>query len=395
MTRRTALVLLVVAAAIGATTAAATRDSAHTVSLRLSDRTVRFGADLAASGRIAPALEGAEIVLEQRRDRNWMAVRTTRTDPGGSFSVRFAPLRAGPLRARLADEGAVSAAADVGVRPVVRLEPRVGRAFLGARLDVRVRPRSSAAGVRATVRKRGHRVATVAGRLTRGRARLEIPTPGVGRFGVRVELAAAHGLDRVSKTTRVRANVRTLAYRSTGRDVRALVERLAELRVRTPPATRMFGAEVIDAVLAFQKLRGLPRDGVVNVDMWRELARATVPRPRYSGRRPHIEVDKTRQILMVVKGGAVRTVVSASTGATGNTPEGTFTIRWKAPWTTTWLGPAILYRTMTFYGDNFAIHGYPEVPAYPASHGCVRIPMWVADWLYRRSPVGERVYVYS
>ena len=35
-----------------------------------------------------------------------------------------------------------------------------------------------------------------------------------------------------------------------------------------------------------------------------------------------------------------------------------------------------------------------KVPSYAASHGCARIPMWAADWLYRQSPVGETVYVY-
>jgi lipoprotein-anchoring transpeptidase ErfK/SrfK len=49
---------------------------------------------------------------------------------------------------------------------------------------------------------------------------------------------------------------------------------------------------------------------------------------------------------------------------------------------------------MTFHG-NFAIHGYYSVPTYPASHGCVRVPIWEADWLYDQSPVGERVYVYE
>lgn len=49
---------------------------------------------------------------------------------------------------------------------------------------------------------------------------------------------------------------------------------------------------------------------------------------------------------------------------------------------------------MTFHG-NFAIHGWADVPRYPASHGCVRVPIWAADWLYDRSPVGERVYVYG
>src|SRR5439155_16277757 len=89
--------------------------------------------------------------------------------------------------------------------------------------------------------------------------------------------------------------------------------------------------------------------------------------------------------------GPGRTIVSS--GATGNAPVGAFRILWKAPATGTWLGSAILYRTMTFY-RNFAIHGFYSVPAYPASPGCVRIPVWAADWPYQQSPVGERVFIY-
>lgn len=92
--------------------------------------------------------------------------------------------------------------------------------------------------------------------------------------------------------------------------------------------------------------------------------------------------------------GAVTGVLPVSSGATGNTPEGSFRILWKAPATSTWLGSAILHRAMTFHG-NFAIHGFDPVAAYPASRGCVRVPIWAADWLYRQLPVGERIFVYQ
>ncbi|MGH2450200.1 MAG: L,D-transpeptidase, partial [Candidatus Limnocylindria bacterium] len=62
---------------------------------------------------------------------------------------------------------------------------------------------------------------------------------------------------------------------------------------------------------------------------------------------------------MVVRRGRVTAVLPVSTGATGNTPVGAFRILWKAPATSTWLGPGILYRTMTFQG-NFAIHGWAD-----------------------------------
>jgi hypothetical protein len=34
------------------------------------------------------------------------------------------------------------------------------------------------------------------------------------------------------------------------------------------------------------------------------------------------------------------------------------------------------------------------VPPYPASHGCIREPLWVAAWVYDRSYVGEQLHVY-
>ncbi len=118
-----------------------------------------------------------------------------------------------------------------------------------------------------------------------------------------------------------------------------------------------------------------------------------MPKARFGGKGLHIEVDKTRQILQLVRDGKVTGTLHVSTGATGNTPVGRWNVLWKAPFTHTWLGPAILYRTMTFHG-GFAIHGFSPVPAYPASHGCVREPMWAANWTYDQTPVGTPVDVY-
>src|SRR5204862_73261 len=52
-----------------------------------------------------------------------------------------------------------------------------------------------------------------------------------------------------------------------------------------------------------------------------------------------------------------------------------------------------LYVPLYFTG-GYAIDGNPSVPPYPASHGCVRVPTWVAPYLYRTIPYGETVYVY-
>ena len=41
-----------------------------------------------------------------------------------------------------------------------------------------------------------------------------------------------------------------------------------------------------------------------------------------------------------------------------------------------------------------AVHGSWSVPAYPASHGCVRVTIAVMDRLYNGLPVGLPVKVY-
>jgi N-acetylmuramoyl-L-alanine amidase len=392
--RRAALALLAATGALWATASAAKDGEAPTVALRLSDRSIPFGREVVARGRVSPAEQGMAVVVEQQQRSSWIRVATAQTVESGAFSARFAPRRGGPVRARLVETGATSPGARLGVRPLVRVSVEEGRAFLGAKARIRTRPATYDGRVVAHVFREGKRVGAARGRADGGSLRLRLPTPGVGRFRVRLVLAGTDAFDRVRASGSATADAIPLAYGAAGREVRALLRRLKELRYHVPEEKDAFGVEAMDAVLAFEKAEGLARDGAVGEDVWAALGRARPPKPRYRKPALHIEVDKARQILMVVRDGKTKSVVSVSTGASGNTPEGAFRIRWKAPATTTWLGPAILYRTLTFLGNEYAIHGYPSVPAYPASHGCVRVPMWVADWLYQRSPVGERVYVY-
>ena len=171
-----------------------------------------------------------------------------------------------------------------------------------------------------------------------------------------------------------------------GPSVLALERRLAELRYALRGVDGVYGQDTFEAVLAFQKVHGLPRTGRVEPWLWRRLARAAIPRAQRGG--DYIEVDKTRQVLFVVRGGEVPKVVHVSTGATGNTPLGSWQVYRKVGgWD--W----VLWYPMYFKG-GFAIHGYPSVPAYPASHGCVRIPMWIAPSLFGTHGYGTTVVVH-
>ena len=130
--------------------------------------------------------------------------------------------------------------------------------------------------------------------------------------------------------------------------------------------------------MAFEKYERLKRTGVVDGQVWQRLLAAKAPTPvlNKSGRR--IEVDLTRQILMMIVDNKVIMTIHVSTGKLG-TPTGTWHIRTKSKgWRMCSLGP--IYSPCYFMARN-AIHGYPSVPTYPASHGCVRTPIWVQDSL--------------
>jgi lipoprotein-anchoring transpeptidase ErfK/SrfK len=155
-----------------------------------------------------------------------------------------------------------------------------------------------------------------------------------------------------------------------------------------------FDGRMLDAVYAFEKVQGLGRTGVVDARFWRALGGAHTPAPRYARPANHLEVNKGRQVLYVVRGSKVALIVPVSTaGLPGKfTPVGRFSIYRKvAGFDPSPLGT--LYDPMYFTG-GYAIHGNPSVPPYPASHGCVRVPMWIAARLYATNPYGETVYVY-
>lgn len=178
----------------------------------------------------------------------------------------------------------------------------------------------------------------------------------------------------------------TLSVGARGPAVAALERRLAELHYAVRDTAGVFDEDLETSVVAFQKVNGLDRTGVVTPAIWDRLAHAGVPRARYPG--DHVEVDKTRQVLFLVRGGVVALVSDVSTGATGNTPLGLWHVYSKV------VGWSWVLWYPNYFLRGFAIHGYPDVPPYPASHGCVRIPMWLAPKLFTQIPLGSGIYIY-
>ena len=335
----------------------------------------RFGSVGRFSGSIWPARRAARVELLGPRG----AIARGKTRANGGFVLETRLRGTGPFRARVA--GLVSGEASVRLRPAIDVR-FVGSGVVGEPLRLVAGMHPARSGVlTATVWRNGRRV--FAGRLER-RLRLETGSPA--SFRVRIDLAPAAGYLAAARTLRGAVVRPALALGSHGRGVRALQRRLVELRYALPRIDGFYGLTTFEAVLAFQKLAGLARTGRVDATTWRRLSAARTPRARYPG--THLEVSKSRQVLLAVEGGRVALVVHVSTGATGNTPIGHWRIYRKvAGWS--W----VLWYPMYFL-RGFAVHGYPKVPAYPASHGCVRVPMWVAPRLFREHRTGQSVYIY-
>lgn len=188
----------------------------------------------------------------------------------------------------------------------------------------------------------------------------------------------------------------TLRPGDIGEEVGALQQRLLELGFWLDEADGHYGELTEQAVLAFQKVQGLSRDGLAGPATRAALATATAPRPRSTGvDGPVVEIDLERQVLLVVRGDDVE-VFNTSTGAGGRwtTPPGRFIVEREidgvrhAP-----LGD--LYRPKYFNG-GIAVHGSPSIPAHPASHGCARVHDDAMDhlWATGSLDVGTPVWVY-
>lgn len=158
------------------------------------------------------------------------------------------------------------------------------------------------------------------------------------------------------------------------------------------------------ALVAFQKVEGRKRTGILNENELKSLRLAAHPAPKFTGE-AHIEVDIKRQVLFFVnENGTITHILPVSTGSeeryqqngnweTAHTPRGEFKIERqihgtrKAP-----LGN--LYNPNYFY-KGVAIHGSNSIPTHPASHGCVRIPRFADKLFIDMVWVGMKVYVYD
>jgi hypothetical protein len=220
---------------------------------------------------------------------------------------------------------------------------------------------------------------------------------------------------------------RTLAYGMVGDDVTRLQRRLLALKFNPGPVDGEYGALTEAAVWAYEKLvLGVAREevtGQVTPRMWKAM-QDPVP---INARRPdagrHTEIYLPEQVLVAFDGNEPLFISHISTG-TGEEWVEEVTISpgeygnedGKKPLTRLEQGlsitPGGVYHydrlvkgrresalggmlNPVYFNYGIAVHGAFQVPPYPASHGCIRIPNYISAKFQRIVSLGEAVYVWD
>lgn len=173
--------------------------------------------------------------------------------------------------------------------------------------------------------------------------------------------------------------------------VQALEARLTILGYPCGPVDGVYDYRTKDAVMAFEKVERIGRNGTAGSEVWERVFSAQTPVPRLTLDGNRAEVDLARQVLFMIEDNVVVKILHVSTGKLG-TPTGRGRVYLK---NSGWVHvPVGWMYSPSYIMPHIAIHGSKSVPPYPASHGCVRTPVWATDELYRELPIGLRVDVY-
>jgi hypothetical protein len=216
-------------------------------------------------------------------------------------------------------------------------------------------------------------------------------TARAGRVLVRGEHRATEAQERFRARSRPLTVLRGSAPAgSRGPGVRWLQAGLARLHYAVP-RTGVMDAGTGRAVMAYRKVLGLGRSYAADGTVFARLRRgqgAYRLRRNAPGRR--VEADISRQVVVLAVGSRVHRIYHTSPGS---------------PATPTILGTYHFYRKQpgtnqkgmvdsVYFVRGYAIHGYASVPPYNASHGCLRIPVPNARYVFNWLALGDRIDVY-
>jgi hypothetical protein len=261
----------------------------------------------------------------------------------------------------------------------LRVAGRLAPAVRGERVVVRVR--------------RGNRkIAAKSVRVdARGAYRLRIRAGGTGRVTVSASHRQTPALGTaVARPLQVGVLPRRVAAGQRGRAVRML-QRALDARGYVVGRRGTFDGRTARAVLAFRKVSGLRRTSAADTAVMRRLASGGGRfRVRFPSHGKHVEADLSRQVLALIRSGRVERIYHTSTGSPATpTIRGSFRFERSEPG---YNNKEMFWSR--YFIRGYAIHGYKSVPVFPASHGCLRVPIADAKSIFDWIELGDRIDVY-
>ena len=224
-----------------------------------------------------------------------------------------------------------------------------------------------------------------------GRFRQGFSSPGVGGISIVVDHRATAQMRGFEGRRSLSALDENAGFGSTGRFVELIQQRLAVLHFFIPQSG-VYDAGTAVAVDAYHRLlrRGTSQtlDGLTTSYLLDGFGAFQL---RFPGHGRHAEINLSLQLLALADGSHVENIIPTSSGKPSTpTVQGDFRIYQRQPG----YNAKLMYYSDFFVG-NYAIHGYDPAPDYPASHGCVRIPIADAIPVFNWLALGDWVDVYS
>jgi hypothetical protein len=241
---------------------------------------------------------------------------------------------------------------------------------------------------------RGHKASKSVRRKVKagGRFQFRFQVGGPGRL----RLVIKHTASAAQVAFRTRDQAVTVVDWQAGAGERGvkvlLVQRaLAEQHFATP-VTGYYDDGTARAVLAFRKTNDMSRDGYATHEVYAKLLRHRGAfQLRYPKAGKHVEFDWSRQVLTLAQNGKpYRTYHTSSGKSSTPTVFGTYHFYLQTPGTN-----AKGMVDSSYFIGGYAIHGYADVPAYPASHGCLRVPIPNALQIFNWVDIGDPIFLYE
>jgi peptidoglycan hydrolase-like protein with peptidoglycan-binding domain len=241
---------------------------------------------------------------------------------------------------------------------------------------------------------RGHKASKSVRRKVKagGRFQFRFKVGGPGRL----RLVIKHTASAAQVAFRTRDQAVTVVDWQAGageRGVKVLLlqRALAEQHFATP-VTGYYDDGTARAVLAFRKTNDMSRDGYATHEVYAKLMRHQGAfQLRYPKAGKHVEFDWSRQVLTLAQNGKpYRTYHTSSGKSSTPTVFGTYRFYLQTPGTN-----AKGMVDSSYFIGGYAIHGYADVPAYPASHGCLRVPIPNASQIFNWVDIGDPIFLYE